>query len=605
MASLTDQEDMGEWLEEQPFLVGHNIGLWDKPQLERVLGVTIKARIVDTLFLSWYLFPNRTKHGLESWGEYFGIPKPVVKDWAEQPLEVYVNRCQEDVRINVKLWKHCQKTLALLYGVAADKVLDLPIMKYLEFKLKCAQEQQRSRWKLDKDLALATLAKLYPARDERLQGLSEAMPKVPKYAERKPPAAPYKKDGTLAVSGVKWKQLLREQNLPEGHMAPVKVVVAYEEPNPGSHAQLKDWLFSLGWEPATFKYVKEDDGTQRAIPQIQTEDEDRNKLLCPSVLRMIKKEPAIEHLHGLFVMNHRISILEGFLKNVDEEGYIVAEIQGLTNTLRFKHKTVVNLPGVDKPWGKEIRGCLIAREGYELCGSDMTSLEDMTKRHYIFEYDPEYVKEMSTPGFDPHLDLAAFAGKITREELELYKTHKKDKDIGGNLLALILEVGKVRKPFKVVNYSATYGVGAAKLSRTMGVKEKEAKELLKAFWKRNFAIRKVAEAQKVKTINGQMWLFNPVSKFWYSLRYEKDIFSTLNQGTGVYCFDSWIGEVMKKRPQLSAQFHDEIVLEVKKGFREKCTELLKDSIAKVNKRLNLNINLDVDVQYGQAYSDIH
>jgi hypothetical protein len=35
-----------------------------------------------------------------------------------------------------------------------------------------------------------------------------------------------------------------------------------------------------------------------------------------------------------------------------------------------------------------------------------------------------------------------------------------------------------------------------------------------------------------------MWLYNPVSKFWYSAIY-KDIFSTLNQGTGVYCFDTW------------------------------------------------------------------
>ena len=57
---------------------------------------------------------------------------------------------------------------------------------------------------------------------------------------------------------------------------------------------------------------------------------------------------------------------------------------GLTNTLRFKHaKPLVNLPAVDKPYGKEIRGCLTCPEGYTLCGADMTSLEDTTKRHYM------------------------------------------------------------------------------------------------------------------------------------------------------------------------------------------------------------------------------
>ena len=26
-----------------------------------------------------------------------------------------------------------------------------------------------------------------------------------------------------------------------------------------------------------------------------------------------------------------------------------------------------------------------------------------------------------------------------------------------------------------------------------------------------------------------MWIQNPVSKFWHTLRYEKDVFSTLNK----------------------------------------------------------------------------
>ena len=64
--------------------------------------------------------------------------------------------------------------------------------------------------------------------------------------------------------------------------------------------------------------------------------------------------------------------------------------------------------------GAEIRGCLIAPEGYTLCGADMTSLEDTTKRHYMKPYDPAYVEEMSKEGFDPHLDLAKHAGAVTQ-----------------------------------------------------------------------------------------------------------------------------------------------------------------------------------------------
>jgi hypothetical protein len=96
--------------------------------------------------------------------------------------------------------------------------------------------------------------------------------------------------------------------------------------------------------------------------------------------------------------------------------------------MRFKHsKPLVNLPGVHQPWGKEIRGCLIAPDdNHVLVGTDMVSLEDNTKRHYMQPLDPKYVEEMSQEGFDPHLNLALFAGQITGDEYEFYKWYHSD-----------------------------------------------------------------------------------------------------------------------------------------------------------------------------------
>ena len=50
----------------------------------------------------------------------------------------------------------------------------------------------------------------------------------------------------------------------------------------------------------------------------------------------------------------------------------------------------------------------------------MTSLEDTTKRHYMYPYDPDYVAEMSQDGFDPHLDLAKHAGSVTQNQIDRY-----------------------------------------------------------------------------------------------------------------------------------------------------------------------------------------
>jgi len=92
------------------------------------------------------------------------------------------------------------------------------------------------------------------------------------------------------------------------------------------------------------------------------------------------------------------------------------------------------------------------------------------------------------------------------------------------------KIKDVRQKAKTVNFSATYKVGAETLARNGGFKLSFAKKLLETFWKRNKAILDVEKSLEIKEIGNQKWLKNPVSGFWYSLRAEKDKFSTLNQG---------------------------------------------------------------------------
>lgn len=164
---------------------------------------------------------------------------------------------------------------------------------------------------------------------------------------------------------------------------------------------------------------------------------------------------------------------------------------------------------------------------------------------------------------------------------------------------------KMRKKAKVVNYSSLYGVGKAKLSRSSGMSIKEAEALLKAFWELNWSIKEVADSLKVKTVDGQMWVHNPVSGFWYALRYDKDKFSTLNQSTGVYCFDTWLAHYLLKRPNIVSQFHDESCNVVKIGEEEEHSRVLQWAIDKTNEKLKLNVDLGIDIKYGSTYAAVH
>ena len=163
----------------------------------------------------------------------------------------------------------------------------------------------------------------------------------------------------------------------------------------------------------------------------------------------------------------------------------------------------------------------------------------------------------------------------------------------------------VRKKAKVVTYSAMYGVGAAKLARETGMTAKEAESLLNAFWDINWAVKKVSSGARKREVNGGMWLLNPVSGFWHSLRNEKDAWSTLNQSTGVFCFDSWVAVCRKNGIKTIGQFHDEVIALVERGKEQETQDVMKKAVQKVNDKLKLNVPLGCDVQFGQTYAEIH
>ena len=581
-----DYDQMRAILMSADTLVGHNIIRYDLPALKKILGFrpAKHQQVIDTLALSWYLNHTRAKHGLEGYGEDYGIPKPIIDDWDNLTQEEYAHRCDEDVKINSRLYGELCYKLSKLYKDSDEYD---HCVKYLMFKMHCAAEQEHLRWRIDVDKAQSCLAQLEKLKEEKTEKLKAAMPEQIVWGERKRPSQWHKKDGSLTSKACDWVDLMNDMCLPETTQK-VKVELRRVEANPNSITQVKSWLFDLGWEPTTFEYHRnKETGEERSVEQIRKDGE-----LCESVKLLQERCKAVVLLEGLTIINHRLAIFKSFVDSASG-GFVKATIAGFTNTLRFRHaRPLVNLPAVDKPWGEEIRGCLIAPEGYVLCGADMVSLEDTTKRHYMKPHDPAYVNEMSAEGFDPHLDLAKHAGKIEQDDINAYN-------------AGLLDLRALRKKYKVVNYSATYGVGATKLSRTMNIPQSEAASMLEAFWDRNWAIQTTADNCKVREVNGSSWLYNPVSGIYHSLRYEKDRFSTLNQSTGVYCFDTWVAGCRSRGMKIIGQFHDEVIALVEEGDTTRTETIMQTSIKKTNEKVQLNVPLAIDYSFGKNYSEIH
>ena len=474
------------------------------------------------------------------------------------------------------------------------------LINYLNFKVTCVAEQEAVGIPLDFNKAVRHRDELLALQGPKVLELQKVMPKVEVLTKKTKPKVTHKKDGTLSVAGTDWFALLKANKLPMNFNGVLEVITGYKDANPNSPPQVKSWLDSLGWKPTTFDYKKDKEGNERKIPQVR-----KNGELCSSVTRLIKKEPNVAVLEGLTIIQHRMGVFQALIDNsyvkpdennfdVPQQAYVKSEVGGLTNTLRFKHKKpIANMPKVGVAWGEEIRGCLIATDGEVFCGTDLSSLESTTKRHYMFSHDPEYVEEMSKEGFDEHLDLAQFAGAVTQEDIDNY--NKGDAPW----------VKEVRGPYKAANYSCIYGIGAAALARDLGKSRSEASALIEAYWERNHAVRLVVDEQVVKKIKGDMWLYNPVSGFWYSLRYEKDIFSTLNQGTGVYVFDKWLALSKQKGLTVAMQYHDEFLVVVQEGKQQECGELIDKSIDELNEMINLNVPISAESAFGKNYASVH
>lgn len=608
--SFTDYGDMTLFIKYQECIVGHNIIRFDIPMLKKILGIDISCTVIDTLALSWYLFPNvrgergmlipRRSHGLEAWGQILGTKKVEIKDWNNLSSEDYVHRCEEDVVINTKFWIKCKNYLHSIY----EKDDIMRVISYLTFKLECAREQEENPVVINKKMCEFYLDKILTERAKRLDELALHMPQNIKYKIVNKPKIMQKSDGTISKIGEKWLSLLAEHNLPED-TEEVQVVSSIEEGNPNSNSQLKNWLFSLGWIPTIYKdSTSKVTGETKEVPQISDDGE-----ICENIKEMYSQHPYLENLEGLTILNHRKGVFEAFLDSLDSKSRVQARIDGFTNTLRFQHrKPIANLTKVSKPWGKEIRSLLTVpnETDYLLCGSDMSALEDTTKQHYMYFFDPEYVNLIRTPGFDPHLNLGVIAKIITEEESQFYKDFKK---------GLMEKVPETEKRFheiegkrylsKTTNFACVYGAGPPKIAKTTGMPLQSAKILHTAYWDMNKAVKLVSKNLKIKNVEGTMWLLNPVSKFWYSLRVEKDAFSTLNQGTGVYCFDSWVRKVRSRGVKISLQYHDEIMAILLATKQEQVRDALQSAIKEVNEEIRLNVPLGVSIDFGLDYSLIH
>lgn len=592
-------------------IVGHFFLGYDIPALKKLFpNIVFNAQIIDTLPLSQYLYNERQSHGLEAWGTDLGVKKVEISDeeWKNLSYEKAKERCEEDCKINVNLYLKMLKLLRELYS--SDEEI-FSVMKYANFKILTGHAQYENRIKLDVKKCEENLAYLEGIIEEKILELKKIMPDVPKKVKRNKPKVLFKKDGTESAAGLRWFNLLDRGNLPRDYEGEVVEIVGYDEPNPQSNTQMKEFLLSKNWIPKLFK-----EGANGKVPQLR--DDDKN--LCTSILKLVDKFPELKALDGLSVAQHRSGYLKAFLETKDKDNYIIASFSGMAKTWRAKHKKpIVNLPANNAEYGELVRSVLIAPEGKLFVNADLSSLEDKTKQAGIYDLDREYVEQLNVPGYDAHLSIALKAGFMTEDEVHFFKWYKKkvksrnDEDLPESFANLTDEemkdahekLTKVRSGAKTTNYACTYSASPKKIAETADISLKEAKKLHKAYWDVNWSIKRLADSFETKVVDGRKWIYSPFSKLWLLLTAEHIKFSAVNQNFGAKVFDLFLYYLIDMGVKPIMTMHDELSWYINEGEEGQAEEMVKIAMEKVNRYFNLPITFESEPEFAKSYGELH
>jgi len=566
-------------------LIGHNIYGYDIPAIQQVLGWEPdwdKQKVVDTLVLSWMVDYKRPGgHSLKNLGALLKCPKDDYQDGFDNYNDNMLRYCIQDVRSNEKVFRYlaqeCNK-------ISTKKPL---FKKGLETEHRWAYYEMRMRqhgWLFDDNLAKQSVAE-WQSRMQEIEDFIEPTLK-PRVIDRGETEPRIKKDGTYYASSCKWFEIDPESGkdeitrLLDGPYTKIEMLPA----EMGNMDNVKQHLYSLGWEPDDFNVKKGSKGGW-----IQTGP----KLTSSSLEKLDEKlvgtpnEGIGSMIDEYYTLRSRKSVVEGWIKNA-KDGRLHPRTWVIgTPTYRCRHEVITNIPSVSSPGGAQMRGMLKAEPGYKVVGADSSGNQFRALAHYMnnADFTEAVINGSSEDGTD---------------------VHSRNAEI----------IGVKRKTAKPFIYALLFGAGDEKLGLIVtGVKNRDA--------------GKAARSKLMKGLKGFKELKDKIDNLFFStkhkfgrgcipaldgrlvypetghqaLNYLLQSFEAITTKAAlVYGFDKLNAEGLDWYPTL--YMHDEFAIIVREDQADRALEILVEAHREGPKEFGAMI-MDGDGAIGNTYADVH
>lgn len=304
------------------------------------------------------------------------------------------------------------------------------------------------------------------------------------------PAKPYKKDGSLSASMLKWlekhpgiAELDLTSTMIKWRDETFPIVGGFQLPatmpmKMANQEDIKDFLISSGWRPSLFNVKKDARGKPvrdergkliNTTPKMQEQGR-----LCPNLEAL--EGPLAKQIVRWLSLRNRKSVVEGWLGNerLAFDGRLSAGAVGFTPTYRWKHHTVVNVPKADPNvlLGTEMRQLITARPGRTLVGYDASGIEARAEAHWCYQFPNG--KEYAATLVEKDVHIETVRSVFYEKVAHLDGTDRWNKDDP--------EMKPWRNKAKGVKYSIGFGAGAVKVASILGISKSEAEDVLERYW---------------------------------------------------------------------------------------------------------------------------
>ncbi|MFH0710234.1 MAG: DNA polymerase I [Pseudomonadota bacterium] len=258
-----------------------------------------------------------------------------------------------------------------------------------------------------------------------------------------------------------------------------------------------------------------------------------------------------------------------------------------TGRLSSKNPNLQNIP-VKTALGMRIREAFVAPEGKKLIGIDYSQMELRLLAHFTED-------KVLVDAFNNNLDIH------TQTAISLFGE---------------VDAASKRNIAKTVNFGLLYGMGAKKLSDTLGISTKEAKEIIEKYFETfpsvkgyfSAIVEQAKEMGYVETLLGRRRYFDfATATPMLKAAYEREAVNAVFQGSASDLIKLSMNAIDKRireeglRARMLLQIHDELIFEADEDVAE---VLAAEFVEMMEKIMQLKIPLKTSMHVGNHWGEL-